>query len=434
MLERIWIAQIGQHTGERVRLAGWLHRLRRLGNISFLLLRDSTGITQVVIEDASLLQQIEDCYPESVLAVEGFVVAEAQAPSGVEIHQPQLEVISPVAEALPVDLFRPTIAAQLPTILEHAAVSLRHPQRQAIFHLSDAAMLGFRRTLRNEGFTEIQTPKIVASATESGANVFGINYFGTTAYLAQSPQFYKQMMVGVFERVYEVGPVFRAEPHSTTRHLNEYVSLDAEMGFIENHRDVMAMLTSVIRGMIQSIETEAVPWLKLLKLSLPQVPAQIPVIHFVDALTLIYEQTGEDARDEPDLAPAHERFLGEWAQREFGSDFLFVEGYPMVKRPFYTHPDPERPDYSNSFDLLFRGLELVTGGQRLHLYVDYLHALRVRGLFPALMEGYLEAFKFGMPPHGGFAIGLERWIGQLVGLSNVREAALFPRDLNRLTP
>jgi nondiscriminating aspartyl-tRNA synthetase len=242
------------------------------------------------------------------------------------------------------------------------------------------------------------------------------------------------MMVGVFERVFEVGKVFRAEPHSTTRHLNEYVSLDVEMGFIESHRDVMTMLTHVLKGMAQAMEEEATSSMTWLDLELPQIPDVIPSIHFTEAQALLCEMTGEEVRGEPDLAPAHERFLGEWAQREYGSDFLYVEGYPMVKRPFYTHPNPNHPADSNSFDLLFRGMELVTGGQRLHLYADYLTALRERNLEPATFEGYLEAFKYGMPPHGGFAIGLERWIAQVAGLGNVREAALFPRDMNRLIP
>jgi nondiscriminating aspartyl-tRNA synthetase len=264
--------------------------------------------------------------------------------------------------------------------------------------------------------------------------VFALNYFGTPAYLAQSPQFYKQMMVGVFERVFEVGPVFRAEPHATSRHLSQYVSMDMEMGFIDSHRDVMHMLTCVVRGMVEGVQSEAAPSLALLNVNLPALPEMIPAIHFADALEMIFREAGEDVLAEPDLAPSHERWLGEWALREFGSDFLFVEGYPMVKRPFYTHPDPARPAFSNSFDLLFRGIELVTGGQRLHLYADYLAALAQRDLDPESMSGYLEAFRYGMPPHGGFAIGLERWVSRLAELTNVREAALFPRDLTRLTP
>jgi nondiscriminating aspartyl-tRNA synthetase len=434
MQERILTVQLGQHVGERVLLYGWLHHLRRLSNVTFLILRDRTGMAQVVIEEPSIVESLEGCYHESVMAVEGEVVAEPQAPGGYELHNPTIQVLSQVSEPPPIDLFRPKLKAQLPTILDHAPLSLRHPRQRALWSLADASMSGFRRTLKAVGFTEIQTPKIVGSATESGANVFQLDYFGTPAYLAQSPQFYKQMMVGVFERVFEVGPVFRAEPHTTTRHLNEYVSMDIEMGFIESHRNVMRMLTDVLRGMTEAIQCEAEPALAILKLTPPEVPAEIPVIHFSEALELIYRETGEDARREPDLAPNHERRLGEWAAREYSSDFLFVEGYPMVKRPFYTHPDPARPAYSNSFDLLFRGLELVTGGQRLHQYADYLSALSTRGMSPDSFAGYLETFQYGMPPHGGFAIGLERWVSRLAELPNVREAALFPRDMGRLSP
>ncbi len=431
---RIWSSELGQHIGETVRLSGWVHRLRELSNVSFLILRDAKGLAQVVVEDAATVAQLAALHAESVVHVVGQVVAVPQAPGGVEVHAPVVEVVSAAHEPPPFDMFRPTIKAQLPTILDNAALALRHPRHRAIFKLSSASMRGFRETLRAMDFTEIQTPKIVASATEGGANVFEIGYFGQKAYLAQSPQFYKQTMVGVFERVFEVAPVFRAEPHDTPRHLNEYVSLDCELGFIRDHRDVMAVLTQVLAGMVASMQEEAADALALLKVQLPSVPQQIPEIHFTDALELIYRETGEDVRHEPDLAPSHERWLGEWAKKQHGSEFLFVWGYPTAKRPFYTHPDPARPEYTNGFDLLFRGLELVTGGQRLHLYADYLAVLAARGLPTEPFEGYLQAFKFGMPPHGGFAIGLERWLARLIEAPNVRETTLFPRDLNRLTP
>jgi nondiscriminating aspartyl-tRNA synthetase len=233
--------------------------------------------------------------------------------------------------------------------------------------------------------------------------------------------------------VYETGPVFRAEPHDTPRHLSEYVSLDAELGFVVDHHDVMSVAREAIAGMIREIRVRGGSALGLV-LNLPEVPAQVPHVHFEEAQRMIATATGENLAGEPDLAPAHERWLSDWAARELGSEFLFVTGYPMIKRPFYTQPDPQRPEFSNSFDLLFRGLELITGGQRLHLYEDYLSALAARGEDPASYAGYLQAFKFGMPPHGGFALGLERWIARLIGASNVREATLFPRDLNRLSP
>ena len=241
-------------------------------------------------------------------------------------------------------------------------------------------------------------------------------------------------MVGVFERVFEVGPVFRAEPHDTTRHLNEYVSLDAEFGFITDHFTIMAMLRDVIAHILQKFGADYSRELELLQVNMPVVPAEIPTIHFADAQELIFKRHQVDVRGEPDLSPQDERWLGEWAQQEFGSEFLFVTGYPMRKRPFYTHPDLQRPEYSNSFDLLFRGTELVTGGQRLHRYADYLTALDKAHLPVEPFEYYLEAFKYGMPPHGGFAIGSERLLMQLLGMQNIKLVATFPRDMHRLVP
>jgi nondiscriminating aspartyl-tRNA synthetase len=433
-VERTWTTELPQRCGERVLLKGWLHRLRRLSGVSFLVLRDARGLAQVVVDDPQLVTSLSRLHHESVLEVEGTVLAEAQAPAGVEVRQPTVSVIAAAAAAPPVDLFRPTLRAQLPTLLDHAPVTLRHPRLRARFLVASATMAGFRQALRGAGFVEIQTPKIVGSATEGGANVFSLDYFGRPAFLAQSPQLYKQTMVGVFERVFEVGPAFRAEPHDTPRHLNEYVSLDAELGFVRDHRDVMATLRNAVAGMVEGVRDEAAGALDLLGARLPEVPEVIPSVHFPEALSLLSEATGEDLSGEPDLAPAHESWLGEWARREHRSDFLFVTGYPMVKRPFYTHPDPSRPAYSNSFDLLFRGQELATGGQRLHRYEDYLAALESRGLPVAPFAGYLEAFRHGMPPHGGFAIGLERWTARAVGVANIREATLFPRDLSRLSP
>jgi len=236
----------------------------------------------------------------------------------------------------------------------------------------------------------------------------------------------------VFERVYETGPVFRAEPHDTARHLAEYVSLDVELGFIRDHRDVEDTLRTVLDGMVTTIAERAHAAVDVLGITLPVVPDEIPRIDFTEAQHLIEAATGEQVAGEPDLAPAHERWLGDWARAEHNSDFLFVEEYPMVKRPFYTHPNPDRPEFSNSFDLLFRGLELVTGGQRLHRHSDYVAVLDQPTL--GALDGYLQAFRYGMPPHGGFAIGLERWTARVIGVPNVRQATLFPRDVNRLTP
>jgi nondiscriminating aspartyl-tRNA synthetase len=433
-VEQIRTTQLSEHIGERVTLHGWMHNLRALGKISFILVRDGYGLAQAVTQDVSVLAALHGVHDESVIQVEGTVVAEAQAPGGVELRDLVVRVIAPVTETLPFPLNKPTVNATLDVFLDHAPVALRHPRKRALVRLSAGIMAAFREFLNGAGFTEIQTPKLVASATESGANVFAVDYFGKPAFLAQSPQFYKQIMVGVLERVYEVAPVFRAEPHDTTRHTNEYVSLDAEFGFIENHFTVIALLTRLIRHILARLAEQHAAELELLEVNMPNAPETFPHLHFRDAQQLIFDKFGEDCRGEPDLAPQHERWLGQWARETHNSDFLFVPGYPIVKRPFYTHPDPADPKYSYSFDLLFRGTELVTGGQRLHRYEDYVAAL-ARAKYPVEpFAYYLEAMRYGMPPHGGFAVGLERFVMQLCGLGNLREATLFPRDTHRLTP
>jgi nondiscriminating aspartyl-tRNA synthetase len=436
MISRVLAADLHAHVGEQVTIAGWLHRRRELKSVTFLIVRDRSGLAQAVLSSGPVRpgSSTAGLPEETVVAVTGTAVANEQAPGGVELADPVVTPLSGPATPPPFDLYRPAVTAGLPTILDHAPTTLRHPVLRAGFEIAAASVAGFRTALDGLDFTEVHTPKIVESATESGANVFGLDYFGRPAYLAQSPQFYKQALVGVFERVFEVGPVFRAEPHDTARHLAEYTSLDAEFGFIADHHDVMAVLRDAIAGMAAGVARRASGALELLELKPPVVPDQIPEIHFAEAQELIAARAGWDPRGEPDLAPEDERWLGDWALREHGSEFLFVSGYPMAKRPFYTHPDPARPAYSNSFDLIFRGLELVTGGQRLHRHADYLAALAERGQDPASYAGYLQVFEHGMPPHGGFAIGLERWTARVTGAANVRQVTLFPRDLHRLTP
>jgi nondiscriminating aspartyl-tRNA synthetase len=418
-MQRILSTDLAGHIGATVTIAGWVHRRRLLKSVAFLIVRDATGFAQVVADETTR-GQVEALTEESVIEVTAKVTANAAGPAGVELTEPTVRVLSAVTVPLPVELHRPALTATLTTQLDHATLALRHPARATALRVAAAATAGFRAALERQRFVEIHTPKVVASATESGANVFELDWFGRPAYLAQSPQFYKQMMVGVLERVFEVGPVFRAEPHDTARHLAEYTSLDAELGFITDHRDVMAVLRSALAGMMAAAEryTEAA-----------EVPDEIPAVHFTEALKI----AGAPG-DEPDLAPAHERAMGEWARREHGSDFVFVTGYPMRKRPFYTHPEPGNPAYSNGFDLLFRGVELVTGGQRRHHHADYVAALTAAGEPLGPYEGYLDAFRYGMPPHGGFAIGLERFVARLTGAANIREVTAFPRDLHRLTP
>ena len=398
-MERILTTELAAHAGERVLLRGWLHRQRRLSRVSFLLLRDRSGVAQVVLPEPA------DLGAETVLEVEGRAVAAPAAPGGAEVHDAAVRVIAEPVDPLPVELHRPLPRESLPTRLDAAAVSLRHPAVRERFRLTARAVAAYRRTLDALGFVEVHTPKIVGTATESGANVFRIDYFGRDAFLAQSPQLYKQTLVGVFERVYEVGPVFRAEPHETGRHLAEYVSLDAERGFIRDHRDVIDVLRAVVPAMIEAVgETP---------------PDEMPIVRFQDV------RSGE----EPDLSPADERRIC----AEHG-ELVFVEGFPTAKRAFYTHPDPERPEWSRGFDLLYRGVEIVTGSQRLNRYEDYRRVLAERGLGEEPFASYLDAFRYGMPPHGGFGFGLARFMAQALGLGNLREATLFPRDRNRLQP
>ena len=430
--DRVEATDLGSRVGTVATIAGWILNRRDLGGVTFLVIRDRSGTAQVVLDDV-LRDEIVGLQVESVVRVTGEVVADPRARGGAELHARTIDVLSRVVEPLPFEINKPDLKPSIDVWLDRAPIALRHAGRQAASRVMAGIVHEYRAALDRRDFVEIFTPKIVGSATEGGANVFPIDYFDRTAYLAQSPQLYKQIMIGVHERVYEVGPVFRAEPHATTRHLNEYVSLDLEFGFIHDHRDVMALVQDVLGEIMAGLSVSSRDDLRLLGATVPSV-GTIPVVTFEEAQEIVLREFGEDARGEPDLSPQHERWLGEWALREHGSDFLFVEGYPTAKRPFYTMPNPERPEVSNSFDLLFRGLELITGGQREHRYDRLVAVMEERGVTREPFEGYLDAFRFGMPPEGGCAFGLERFVMQLVGASNVREVTTFPRDINRLTP
>jgi nondiscriminating aspartyl-tRNA synthetase len=419
------ISELPHAINQQVTVGGWIHAVRNLGGVQFVVLRDGSATVQLVLR-----KSLTSMNPETVVRVTGIVSSEPRAPQGIEIREPEVEILSEAANPLPIDVAGQFPPASLPTRLNNAAVALRHPQAQNWIKITAHLVKGFRDTLSSLGFVEIHTPKILEMPSESGANVFQIEYFGRPAYLAQSPQFYKQMMVGSLGRVFEVGPVFRAEPHDTARHLSQYTSLDAEVGFIEDHHTVMDLAAKVVARMLQEAKTHFGDW----PYDWPLLPETFPVVHFKDAMAMISRAIGEDVTEEPDLSPAHEAWLGEWARSEFGSDFLFVEGYPALKRPFYTHPDPENPQYTRSFDLIFRGQELITGGQRLYHFADYVEALKRHGLSERGLSGYLAAFRYGMPPHGGFAIGLERFVARLTGVSNIRDVTLFPRDMKRLQP
>ncbi|MGQ9492771.1 MAG: aspartate--tRNA(Asn) ligase [Anaerolineae bacterium] len=433
-MQRIRTNEAPNYVGKRIRLTGWMHNWRDMGRFGFLVLRDGAGTFQAVLEDAAEIAKLKGLQYETVLQVEGTIVEEPRAPGGTELRHCQVTVISPVLEPLPFEINKKELKPGLDVFLDNAPIGLRHLHKRALFRISAEIMAGFREYLMQQGFVEIQTPKIVGSATESGANVFALDYFGRPAYLAQSPQFYKQIMVGVFERVFEIGPVFRAEKHNTARHTNEYVSLDIEMGFIQDHTDVMVVLTGILRHIFHRLIQACPRELALLKIKVPIIGETIPTLRLPDAQQLIFERYGEDCRGEPDLAPQHEAWLCEYAEQALGSELLFITHYPTAKRPFYAMPDDQDPNLTKSFDLLFRGCEIVTGGQRIHRYEQLLDNARKWGINPEDIAGYLQAFKFGMPPHGGFGMGLERLLMQLAGLKNLREATLFPRDLDRVTP
>ncbi|MCI2429792.1 aspartate--tRNA(Asn) ligase [Candidatus Acetothermia bacterium] len=432
-MTRTLAAEVSQKLNEKVFLQGWVYNLRPIGKLCFLVLRDRSGTAQAVLYDrADLAQQLRE---ESVIELVGYVRRDERAPNGCEVLISDLKILSTPLETLPIQINRPRAAlnARLETLLEHRVLGLRHPEIGAIFRVQAEILHGFRTYLRNENFQEIHTPKIVASGTEGGTELFPVQYFERTAYLAQSPQFYKQMLVGAgFERVFEVGPVYRAEPHSTTRHLNEYISLDVEMGFIESEQDLLALEAQLLRRIFSGVAQNCAKELALYATTVPQVPEKIPQIKLAEAQALLRERFQKEITG--DLDPESERLLCRYAQEELGCELLFVTHYPREKRPMYAMPDTENPRLTRSFDLLYKGLEITTGGQRIHQYEMLAENIKGRGLDPANFEFYLEIFKSGMPPHGGFAIGAERLTMQLLNLSNVREASFFPRDRTRLTP
>jgi nondiscriminating aspartyl-tRNA synthetase len=432
-MERTLNKDLPQKIGERVCVEGWMHNRRTFPDFSFVILRDRTGMAQVILEPGPELDKLDGLQNETVLRVEGTVVQEPRSPAGVDVKQASIQVLAPVTEVGPFELNKKVLKPNLDTFLNHAPYGLRYPKKIATFRVFSSLVGGFRTYLAQQGFTEIHTPKLTGSATEGGTNVFTVDYFGRQAYLAQSPQLYKQIMVGVFERVFEIGPVFRAEEHYTSRHLNEYTSLDLEMGFIESQRDVMDMLAAVLQAMFDAAQAETPSEIAALGIDLPST-AGIPTITFREGQDIILNRHGEDRSHEPDLSPQDERWLSEWAKAEHGSDFVFVTHFPTAKKPFYTYYDPADPEFSESFDLIFRGSELVSGGRRINRCDHLLASLEQRGMNPEPFSGYIEAFKYGMPPEGGFAIGAERLLARLTGAENIRETTLFPRDVNRLAP
>lgn len=432
-MERIYTKDLKNKIGEKVLLKGHLHKVRDLGGLCFGVLRDKDGIVQITTEDKdSVLPKLKR---ESVIEVIGEVKVCEKAPNGIEIYLDSVKCLVEVKEDLPFEIDKPEINANLDTILNFRSVSLRNIRNRSIFKIQHTILKAFREYFIKDGFTEINSSKLSAHATEGGADVFKVKYFDREAYLAQSPQFYKQMMVGIFEKVFEANFVYRAEQHNTSRHLNEYMSLDIEIGFIDSVIDVMKAEEGFLKYTIEMLAKECKEDFERLKAEMPLIPESgIPMIKFSDAQKLLDEKYGQKCFGEKDLEPEHEKLLGEYAKNELNSDFIFVTHYPTVKRAMYTMVDSEDPEFTHSFDLLFKGLEITSGAQREHRYEELKKNMERKGLNPADFEDYLSSFKYGLPPHGGFGIGLERVTAQLLNITNVRETTLLPRDLDRLTP
>ena len=420
-------------TGNCVRINGTVHTIRDMKSVAFVILRKRDGLVQCIFEEGFSKFDLKELREADTVEVTGILKRSAKAPGGIEVRIEEIKILSRPAETMPLPIAKWKMHTSLEAKLNYRPIALRNVRERAKFRIQEGIVRGFRDFLYGQGFTEIHTPKLGAKSAEGGANLFKLDYFHRPAILQQSPQFYKQMMTGVFDRVFETAPVFRAEKHNTKRHLNEYTSLDFEMGFIDGFEDIMAMETGFLQYTMKLLEEEYAKELKLLDIELPKVD-EIPAVRFDEIKKKAAEKYGRKIRTPYDLEPEEEQLISQYAKEEWDADFVFVTHYPSKKRPFYAMDDPEDETYTLSFDLLFRGMEITTGGQRIHDYEALTAKMKARGMEEEGMEQYLSAFKYGMPPHGGLGIGLERLTMKLTGEENVRETTLFPRDLGRLEP
>ena len=419
--------------GQTVKVNGAVHTIRDMGTVAFVILRKRGGLVQCVYEKGVSGFDLKDVKEAATVEVTGVVAESEKAPHGIEIRLRGIRILSEPAAPMPLPIAKWKLNTSLEAKLNYRPISLRNLRERARFRIQEGLVRGFRDFLYGEGFTEIHTPKIGAKSAEGGANLFRLDYFHRPAILQQSPQFYKQMMVGVFDRVFETAPVFRAEKHNTKRHLNEYTSLDFEMGYIEGFEDVMAMETGYLQYTMKLLEKEYADEIRILGIEIPKTE-DIPAVRFDEIKKLVSEEYGRKIRSPYDLEPEEEVLISRYAKEKWDADFVFVTHYPSRKRPFYAMDDPADPTYTLSFDLLFRGMEITTGGQRIHDYESLVAKMEQRGMTEEGMEQYLSTFKYGMPPHGGLGIGLERLTMKLTGDDNVRETTLFPRDMSRLEP
>lgn len=435
MKQRVLASELIKQIEQPVKLRGWLNNVRAFGKINFLILRDRSGFAQIVVDDKAEFLKISQLQPGSILTVTGRAVASSHAALGVEVVDPQIQIDVPIREIPPVDYFKPEIQSDLDFILDHRPIALRNRRIQATFKIQAAIAHAYQLFMYDVvNAVEYFAPNLIAASSEGGSEFFTVDYFGYTATLAQSSQLYKQMMVGVNERVFALMPFFRAENSNTPRHLTEGKQLEFEMGFFDHWHEILDIQESCLKFIIKYLHAHNAADIATLGNEIVTVPEDVPVprIPFAEAQEIFYKRTGIDERHEPDLSPAAERELCKYSHETFGTDLLFVIDWKTSKRPFYAYPNDENPEISNTFDLLCNGTEITSGGQRRHTYASMLEGIKIKGMDPANFEDYLSIFKFGMPPHGGFGMGLERLTMTILKQKNIREASLFPSDPKRI--
>lgn len=438
-MKRTLSSELKEQIGSQVTISGWIHKKRLMGGLTFINVRDRKGLVQVLTEDKDEVEKLRGLHIGTVLNVTGKVVEDDRAPGGVEIHEPSLEIVSAVTDEPPIEIDKPLShkSENLDTLFEYRAVGMRNLNEQTVFKVQAKLLESLRAFLIENDFTEMNTPKLLAEATEGGAEVFKVDYFGQTAVLAQSAQFYKQMMVGVFERVFETNPTYRAELSATTRHMSEYITIDVEMGFIE-FDDLLSFTSKLVNRVINNVWDAYGEQLKKWNAQKPIVPEEIPRMPMAQVHELYAKAHKNSELEAGDLSPDEERWICEYAKKNLGSEAIFITEWPSNDKTFkfYHRKNAENPELADRSDLLFRGVEIATVPMRENRYDVVIQQMKEAGLDPT-HEGfkyYLQAFQYGLPPHGGFGMGLERFTEKLVGLNNVKEATLFPRDLNRLTP
>lgn len=427
------VEELAKVIGNTIQIHGIIYKIRLMKDFAFVILKTKRNLVQCIYSEEYTNFKIDELKDNMCVILTGDVIADERSRTGYEIKLISYKTLSCAIEETPIVINGKEVSTSLDKLLDFRPITMRNDKERAIFKIQEGICRGFRDFFIKNKFTEIHTPKIVFAGAEGGANIFELDYFGKKAYLTQSPQFYKQMMVGAFERVFEIAPVFRAEKHDTSRHINEYTSVDLEMGFIESFTDIMQLETKMIRETLEFLKVEYEYEISLLKVIVPDV-SEIPVLKFMDAKEIISKKYNRIITDYEDFEPEEERIICEYIKKETGSDFVFITHYKSSKRPFYAQDDSDDPEYTNSFDLLFRGLEITTGGQRIHNYTEQVAKMKKRGMNVELFDSYLMAHKYGLPPHGGLGLGLERFTMKLLGLSNVRYTTMFPRDINRLEP